>query len=205
MKTKQTLVILTLAWACMLSVVDSTHAFDGNRKGFMLGGGLGFAGTSFTQELQAPGLRFESDRENHGAIASDFKLGFGVSDRVAVYYFNRVSWFAIATGVKFNPRSIIASGTTGAGVSLYQRSLPPSWYVHGGLGLSTWDAPFDRTGNDAAAWKGFGGLVGVGFEYTPHWSIEASVAYGSPDESFGAIDIQSKSTSFLVTVSGLAY
>ncbi|MBP2681376.1 MAG: hypothetical protein H6Q78_1239, partial [Candidatus Krumholzibacteriota bacterium] len=65
----------------------SVHAFDGNRKGFILGGGLGPGWTSYAQGY---GDSFDGEdtsaRETKFGLATDFKIGGGINEKIMVYY-----------------------------------------------------------------------------------------------------------------------
>ncbi len=189
--------------ACLtLCLATGASAFDGNRKGFILGGGLGLGLTSFTQTLEYTIMDTSttSDRENKFAVMTDFKIGFGATEQVLVYYTNKVSWFSIENVYKDNVT--IANGLGGVGVAYYFKPTGPSPYISGGLGLSTWMLPFE---SDADTWTGFGLVVGGGYEFSPHYSIEGNLVWGEPGKEEGGLKASSNALSLTVTIKALAY
>jgi hypothetical protein len=167
----------------VLATWGSAGAFDGHRKGLFLEMGLGPGVTMFTQELSVnytyndTALRWEplvnaesSDSQTKFAIATDFKIGFGITEQLQVYYGLQVSWFQHDDVFAFDSsetdrkedmwaaggfdarqkdgtpatKSIwIATGVAGLGVTYYLSPTSPSYYVTGAAGFSTWTAPFE--------------------------------------------------------------
>lgn len=72
--------ILFFVGFVLFLVNTNAHAFDGQRKGFLLGIGLGPGFTSFTQEVAVSIFGFhesvKSDRENKAGVISDLKIGY---------------------------------------------------------------------------------------------------------------------------------
>jgi hypothetical protein len=172
-----------LASLMLLMTFASAGAFDGHRKGFVLGFGVGTGVTMFTQEMSVnytwndttsrwePMVRADkSDQQTKLTIATDFKIGYGLTDQLLVYYVMQVSWFQHNDVFAFDStetdrkedlwapqgfdaeqldgapaaKSIyIASGVAGLGISYYLRPTTPSFYVTGAAGFSTWTAPFE--------------------------------------------------------------
>ena len=195
-------VILGVMVVALLVSASSASAFDGERRGFILGFGIGGGLTSFTQELSGfgAGIDATSERENKGAFATDFRIGGGFSNQFLLYYVSRVSWFNI-TNV-FDNSVTIASGVGGLGVTWYTASAGPSWFVSGLLGFANWSAVFE---NDSGGQNGFGVSGGGGYEFSSHWSIEASLSWSSPSDSEGSRKVETDPLSVLVVINGLAY
>ena len=179
-----TIVALTL-------FTTAVHAFDGNRKGFILGGGLGPALTSLGQGYDDP-LDVEelSARENELGLATDFKIGGGITEKFSLYYVNNVSW------VRFSGVTI-AQGTGGLGATYYMEVSAPSLYFVGMIGMSSLWFFFGGVGG----YPGFGMGGGVGYEFAKHWSVEGVATWGHLGLEVESIN----AFSFLVTVSGIAY
>jgi len=187
--------------ACLtLCVATSASAFDGNRKGFILGGGLGLGLTSFTQTVEFMGMSTTSDRENKFAVMTDFKIGYGATEQVLVYYTNKVSWFSLEN--VYGDNVIIVNGVGGVGMTYFFQPVTPSPYIMGGLGLSTWNAPFEE---GSEAWYGFGLAVGAGYEFSRHYSIEVNLTWGEPGKEVGGVKASSNALSLMVTINALAY
>ncbi|MEW5993571.1 MAG: hypothetical protein AB1744_04155 [Candidatus Zixiibacteriota bacterium] len=196
----RTFVQIALVGCLIVAFTSGVTAFDGNRKGFILGGGLGLGLDSYTQTVEAPDMKATSDRENKFAFMTDFMIGAGASEQVLIYYFNKVSWFSLENVLGENVT--IANGVGGAAVRYYFNLTAPSPYVFGGIGLSTWDAPLEE-GSDA--WYGFGLMFGGGFEFSPHWSVEGDIMWGKPSKEESGVEASSNAISLRMTFGGLAY
>lgn len=187
---------------CLLLGLSTTAlAFDGKRKGFTLGGGLGAGMTSFRQELAVP-PRFQLDSEtvNKGAMVIDFRIGYAPTDQLDLYYIHEVSWFGM-TNVLDETVTIVNS-TGGLGATYYLAPRAPSVYLLGLIGLSMWSAPFE---SHSDTWTGFGVGAGVGYEFVPHWALEGSLSYGNPQTSAGPLTLTTKATSVRVSVNVQGY
>jgi hypothetical protein len=153
-------------------------AFNGQRQGFILGGGIGAGNLHYSEA----GYSF-----NRGAFATDFKIGYAPSNSLEIYYINSVSWFS------YNSLSY-AMGTTGLGVTKYLNPEGKGFFIFGGGGLSFFQNLSYTTGH-----TGFGFLAGIGYDIAKHWSIQGDVVY--TDIESGA----AKSTAFRVTLNVLAF
>jgi len=207
-----------LKWAVTVTVIILTAvpamAFDSQRKGFILGGGLGLAGTSFKQKLSGGGESTESETETKPGLLTDFRIGFGPSDQLLLYYFNHVTWFSIENVLSQDVT--IANGVGGIGISYYFTPkktdggrehlefspFTPAWFISGGLGLSSWATPFEE---GSETWSGFGLWFGGGYEFSRHWSVELTIGHGNPSKTSGGFKAESNSTTFGVSITGLAY
>ena len=72
----------SLIVAVLVLTAGSAEAFDGNRKGFILGGSLGAAATNI------------EDGDTKGSLATEFIIGGGISPQVLLYYTNYGTWFS---------------------------------------------------------------------------------------------------------------
>jgi hypothetical protein len=187
--------------ACLtLGIATSASAFDGQRKGFILGGGIGPGLTSYTQTIETPLGDTTSDRENKFGLQTNFVIGLGVTEQVLVYYSNRVSWFSFENALGNNVT--ITNGLGGVCVAYYFQPVAPSPYINGTLGLSMWDAPFEE---GAEAWYGFGVGIGGGYEFARHYSVEADLFWGKPGKEESGIKASSNALTIRVTINALAY
>jgi hypothetical protein len=190
----------------LLISATSAFALDGTRKGFILSFGIGPGMTSLTSEYGSQ----TSDRENKFAVATDFKIGGGISEQFTIYYINRVSWLSFETEIctyDFFTGTIscvkgdnitIAHAIGLVGASYYFQPEAPSPYVLGSVGISTWSAPFEE---NSETWTGLGLSGGFGYEFAAHWALEATLNYGKPGENDASIN----ALSVLVTVGGTLY
>jgi hypothetical protein len=192
---------MTLAMVLgLVSMVQSALAFDGMRKGFLLGGGLGLGVDSFKQEITDGATVLIGDRTNQFSLGTDFKIGAGLSPQTFLYFHNQSAWFSLKN--IFDNDVTVQSGVIGIGFTWFTSPEPRSFFITGTAGISYWDLPFE---SDAEAWTSGGAIVGVGYEFSPHWSVDASLLLGSPEKDEGGLNAKTKSTSLLVTVTGVAY
>ncbi len=166
-------ILCCMVFLLMASLVSNVDAFNGRRKGFLLGVGLGPGQTNFGGD---PGGKL--------GINADFKIGHGFSDQTQVYWTAKTSWFRMETGsyygYPFTHKHTIISGFGGIGVSYFLQPKAPSYYLTGGLGYSTWGRfNSDEQGIDESDF-GIGFFSGVGYEFAPHWSVEVVLIAGNP-------------------------
>ena len=192
--------VSTLLLLFVSGFITHCYGFDGKRGGFLLGGGIGPGYTSFTQTIEYLGFEETSDRENKLSVITNFMLGGGVSDNMLVYYVNRVSWFSIEN--VFMENVIIIAGMSGLGLTYYFSPKAPSGLIKGAFGLSTWAAPFEE---GSEYWLGIGFMFGLGYEFSPHWSIETDVFFGSPSDEEMGLKATSNIFSLQLTFHGIAY
>jgi hypothetical protein len=199
------LFILVFAGFSMLFLIANAQAFDGQRKGFILGGGAGFGYTSFTQEVSIDYNGYhesvESDREDNIAFMTDFKIGYAWDNYWAIYYTSKVSWFGMENSLDDNVT--IANGLGAAAVTHWFKPQAPSWFVAGGVGYSTWALPFEDDPPDT--WIGPGLFMGGGYEFSRHWGVEGYLVWGKPQEEEWGIEVSSNTFSFMLTVNVLGY
>ncbi len=132
---------------------------------------------------------------------SDFKIGFGASEQLEIYYASKVSWFGITNAL--NNKVTISSGVGTFGLTYNLRPIVPTFYVSGGLGFSTWSLPFEDPAPDS--WLGFGMFVGGGYEFSRHYSVSLDILYGNPSDSEGSLTVSASVTSVKLTINALAY
>jgi hypothetical protein len=163
-------IAIVLAVIFLLVSAVQVWAFDGQRKGFILGGGLGLGMTSYKFE-SGP---FQTDTENQFSFMTEFKIGYAPTEQVEVFYASKVSWFNDALD-----NVIVANGLGLAAVSYYFLPQTPTWFVTGGLGFSTASAPFEES---SRTYVGFGVSVGGGYEFARHFAVEFDLMYSAPED-----------------------
>lgn len=198
--------------AAIVLAATSASALDGTRKGFILGFSIGPGVTSWSQEISAAygslSAAVKSETENSFGVATDFKIGGGITEQFLLYYENRVSWFTVEY-VAYNLLGDIttvdvtvahAIGLLGA--SYYFQADAPSLYVLGSLGISTWQTPFE---SGSETYVGFGLSGGLGYEFSKHWFAEGTLNYGKPTKQLYGVDFSYNALSVMVTVGGMLY
>ena len=157
--------IWTVAAVAALLSCAQARAFDGERKGFFLGIGVG-GGIWSLDDNHSNSF---SDLPTSG-LATDFELGGCKDGRVMAYYSNRVVWLSRDTSV----------GVTGVGIRhWFTPESPRSAFWDMTLGLSSWRGTFAGT-------LGLGASLGLGIELRRHWLVRANALYGNAEPRVAA-------------------
>ena len=200
---------MLLVFLGLWAPVSPASAFDVSRQGLVLGAGLGGGPASFTQSLSQTGGSIRSDRETKGAFVTDFQIGHGIDDTTVLSFIVRTIWFTLGVVRAFDDEPdelesvMIASSVGVFTLTKYGQTEAPSAFVRGGVGVATWDAPFESNAQDPLT--GLGALLGVGYEFAPHWSVELSATWGLPSNEFSGVELETHALSIHVVVVGLAY
>lgn len=153
-----------------LAEVDQSEETPSQRKGFVIGGGIGVGLTSYVFELDRSQFNVVTDRQNKQALATDFKIGYAPSNDLALYWMSKVSWFS-------EEDILIANGFGGLGASYSLYSMTPGLFANGGIGLSTWTTPFEQ---DSGGRTGLGLVAGIEYEFSSHWIFDVDLLWGRP-------------------------
>ena len=184
--------LLLMVGLILLVTASTVMGFDGNRKGFVIGGGLGFAPTAGWDVNDTLFQIFPLK-------ASESKAGAAVN---------------VFIGYAWDEKNMIVYELSGAGYSsdklnqnLSQGFNGPTWYHYYGdkgrsafttvgLGLYTFDGenfdPFD---------PGPGVLLGIGYEFTPHFQFGLYGGFGTISE----LGVDLKLHSIAVLVNAVAF
>ena len=179
---KFTFLVCLIALTAMF--VGQAHAFDGERKGFMLNLGAGMG----QGKLEISDSR-NSDSLDGTGFSTDFKIGAGLSPNAFLYYTNRVIWWSDQK-VSFN------TGMSAVGFSYSFSPQTPSFFLSGSVGIGV---ARDEDSNSETG-TGFG--FGAGFEFSKNWTVEASYLSANVGDESG-VDITA--SNLAVTVSWFAY
>jgi hypothetical protein len=202
------LVLLTTARA---------YAFDGSRRGFVLGLGLGPGVTSFKQTLHIDGIgSTRSDWDSELDLTTQARIGVGLTEQILIYYANNVSWFRMRNVLGDDVG--IASSIGLIGASIYFGREAPCFYLLGYGGVASWDPaapvlerlihgehdapPFEF---NVEASRGLGAGLGLGRELRRHLSTELSVAWGNPSDANHGVELESDVIWIQLTVHALAF
>lgn len=153
MKLKTCAVVLL----SLLVLSSQAMAFNGQRKGFILGGGLGAGWLNY----QEPGFEF-----NRFSGAGNFKIGYAPSNTLEIYFTDNVHVFNYG-GVSFG------IGVGGIGVTKYLNPKGNGFFVFGGVGMGLFMVLESGGGSNS----GLGLIGGVGYDFAKHWSIQGDVLY----------------------------
>ncbi|OGC94737.1 MAG: hypothetical protein A2W25_16120 [candidate division Zixibacteria bacterium RBG_16_53_22] len=190
-----------MIWLIFLALATTANArlFDDQRKGPILGGGLGLGITSYTEPWKPSGWM---DFSLHLAVATslqtDLKAGWGLDQQNEIFITSKISWFSedFNSGYQSPSKDItVADGLLGIAVTHYFNSQPPSFFISGGIARATWSSPFD--GEFLNSLDGTGFFLGIGHEIKRHYCIEIDLLYGNVDfpsydasESIGSLTLR---------------
>lgn len=158
---------------------STASAFDGSRRGFILGIGAGGGATSI--EDQDGG---EIRNLGSGGLATDFEIGGARSERLLVYYANRVVWLSDRDRL----------GVSGLGLRRYLGDAGAFGDVT--LGLSSWTGRLGDT-------IGLGASLAFGWEARDHWLVRGALLYG--DSGLREDYLKPRGTAGTLTVVWLGY
>ena len=164
--------MMTIAMTAALALPSMASA-DESRQGFVVGGGVGPGFVSL--------MATDVDTQNKAGLATDITIGYGLNSQLIVYGMSRIVWFSLEGEMTF-------SETAGVGVSYFLSERAPSLFVAAGIGAAVYVQP----NVDAPNQIGLGGLVGVGYEFRPHWLAEIDIAYNKPNDDFSTVGVMAK-------------
>lgn len=150
---------------------ESVYAFNGKRKGFILGGGAGAAYATVYNDNQ-----WRPRTEAIGAQTA-FIIGAGVSDKVTISYTGLQFWGNAELFWKQNDSKRVGFALLpSAEVRYFASKEAPSVFGALGFGLALYDDDTDEWGLGA----GFSPHLGFGYEFARHYSAEIVAIYGAP-------------------------
>jgi opacity protein-like surface antigen len=183
----------------MLLISINSNAQQDERKGFILGLGIGPGVLNYKLKVDRGNYSIHYNRVKKLPVMSNFKIGYAPNENLAIYWTAKVSWFR-SEKIQEEPRDIMVSGVAGIGVTYYLKEEAPSVYFNGGVGYSTFSAlslEDDLSNNH----MGFGFSAGAGYEFAKHWSGEVNIAIGSP----GKEEFTYQVTALAITFNYLLY
>ncbi len=201
--------VLLVFIACLTLIMTvNVFAFDKERKGFILGFGLGPGFSSYSEIISIPstGAQQSSEKMNKVALFTDFKIGYAPSNQLMFYWLSKVNWFGredtVQTATSTRKEDItIATGIGGLGATYFFHPEAPSIFISLGGGFSTRTYPFK--GSDP--WLSFGLTGSVGWEFKKNWALELSAIWGKPTHDIPEYDYSSYFTGIGFTISALGY
>ena len=196
MSARNTLVIIIISGVILgIASIGRASGWDGQRKGFIFGAGLGPGFTTFSR------ANGDISRENGASLGYEWKIGYAFSNLVSSYFTHRGSFFS-ATG-EDNEKVTVTSDLFGVGASCFFRPGAPSVFIAGGIGMTAWRTPFITEDNDR---HGGGIFLGGGYEFSRHFSVEfgafGGIAVSPPEEE---ADISYETTTLMITINALGY
>jgi len=165
---------------------NNLYSFDGERKGFILGGGIGAGYLSNSTSYNS-----FSHTDNRAVFLTNFKIGYAPSNTLEIYCLSKVAWRE-----ESNKPNILGLLAVAARVYL-NNETETGWSISGGFGYSGISEPFE---SPLESRNGFGFFLGGGYEFISHWNVELDLLYSKITE-------RTKMNSFglLLTVNVLAF
>jgi hypothetical protein len=154
----------------------TARAFDGARKGFVLGGGLGLAPHS-SWSLDFLNLHFE---ESQVGVGVNVVIGYAWDEMNMIVYevnatgYNSDYFRASSLWSDVLYRRSVSQGFSGAAWYHYFGPMGKSFFTTGGLGLYVFDVEGFET-ND----PGVAVLLGGGYEFARHFQVGLYLGAGS--------------------------
>ena len=196
--------VLVLSAIFLLGMNSVAGAFDGHRKGFLLGFGLGFCPIA-TSSHSNEGVSF---KESGSGLASSFQMGYGWNEINTIVLDVNITKFS---GGLYDGRTSSQS-LSGLAWYHYYGEKGKAFFTTLGVGFMSHDlegsyisirfGPIDpepkpvRPRDD-----GPGVLLGGGYEFSPHWQIggflsSGKTSSGSTDFSHAHFSVMVQGTFF---------
>jgi opacity protein-like surface antigen len=191
----RTIMIVFLLGSILLA--SAAHAFDGQRRGFVLGAGLGFGSAKQVVEATGGDVSIEGST-SEGGLATDFRIGGGLNEQWLLYWTSQQVFF---TAQAFGEDALFGQGLAGVGASYYLQPQAPSFFFEAALGIGS-IIDFENDESDA----GLGLLIGLGYEFAAHWQVGMSWSFTQiGDDQIGDIDVDTRIETFRFGVTWLGY
>ncbi len=144
-------------------------AFDDNRDGFFMAFGLGVH--SLDNDFIYAGTELKSN--SNSGLATSFKIGFGVTEQIALYYIRNASWYNDSYYDGYSATDTVYTvGINGLGMTYYFSSSSPSFYMMLATGIGDMFTPLET---DPAYDSGSANLYGIGYEFSNHFTSELTL------------------------------
>jgi hypothetical protein len=182
----------TIGVLLVVLLASAASAFDGHRKGFVLGGGLGFTPLArWSVEESFLGHTTYSHHETKAGVGLNILIGYAWDAKNMIVYEGNATGFM----TDIDDQSA-AQGFDGAAWYHYFGPAGKSAFTVGGLGMYGFDLEH-RDQND----PGFGMLLGGGYEFARHWQVGGYLSFGITS----ANDIDYHHATLNVLVSGVLF
>lgn len=192
--------------ALLLLTCGNSMAFDGQRKGFVLGLGVGYSPTVKTTVTAtvAPGstdeLNLGSIEGSEQAMAFQAIFGYAFNEHTMLVYEGDVSWYYYKNLVP-DDNLDIAQGFHSIMLYNYWGTVGSSFFTAAGVGLTYWDTNYsDRNQGE------FGYLIGAGFEFTPHLQLGAYYGSGNTkNTNFPGVEFEGEHSNVSILLTAIAF
>ncbi len=179
-------------------MAGSVWSFDGMRKGFVLGGGLGFAPVANTS-IEGIDGKYEKQ-----GLGTNFLIGYAWDERNMIVFLRDAAFYSETVELTFMGELVfrdkisLAQGFAGVGYYHYFGPVGKSFFVTGGIGFQDWMS-LDKNWEDPDV--GGALLIGGGYEFARHWQVYGSLSFGKTSDIF----FEYEHAQMILTVSAVAF
>ena len=190
----------------LLLIGGNTMAFDGLRKGFVLGGGIGFSPTvktavsTTTDPAAANDFNLGDIEGTEAGMAVQLLFGYSFNEHTMLVYEGNAAWYYYENVVP-NDNLDILQGFNSVMLYHYWGPVGSSFFTAAGLGFTYWDTNYT---DPNASELGF--LFGAGFEFTPHLQLGAYYGNGKTKNlDFPGAEFEGTHTNVSVLLTAIAF
>ncbi len=189
-------------------VISTLTAFDDKREGLLYGIGMGYCQAFYKNKIEDECGVIKTVAGPSSGVATEVKLGYGISNKAEIYLSNQVAWYSRRTFEGETSQAVTINSMTSLGVSyFFSEQLDyyewhSSPFVSGGLGrFYMYDFLYD----DGYSSGGIGFYVGLGYEFAKH--VRLSLNYYVNNQSYkeDGNNYTKNSNVMLLTLSALAF
>lgn len=167
---KKIIIILLVA---VLLTASAAQAFDGQRKGFVLGGGFGFAPLIKTEASAGTNPMFDYKKSG---TAGNLMFGYGWDDNNMLVFETNIAMFS-QSGLTFT------QGISAITWYDYDGFLGKGTFFALGVGITNYSVTLENDADQGASTTGkIGILVGLGYEFTKHWQAGLYIFNGKSED-----------------------
>ena len=192
----------------LFAVISTLTAFNGKREGLLFGIGMGYCQAFYENKIEDDYGRVERVAGPSSGVATEVKLGYGISNNTEIYLSNQVAWYSRRTFEGETSQTVTLNSMTSLGVSYFfsEKLDSNEWhsspFVSGGLGRFHMSDFFYDDGNSSGS---FGFYVWLGYEFAKH--VRLSLNYYVNNQSYkeDGNNYTKNSNVMLLTLSALAF
>lgn len=200
--------LITMLLLLLVTAATSASAFDGKRKGFVLGIGIGYS-PSVKTEVEAiagagsgaEGAFLGAAEGTEEALAGQFIIGLAFDEHNMLVYEGNAGYYYYE-GLGGNGDNLdILQGFNAIVWYRYWGAVGSSFFTAVGAGLTYWDTNY----TDVNTGK-FGYLIGAGYEFTPHLQLGAYMGRGqTSNTAFPPLEFQGTHTNLSILLTAVAF
>lgn len=206
--------MILLAGLTLVVSTSSSFAFDGDRKGFVFGAGLGVGYVSIDRTIEISDGDEDSELDDGFGFATRIEAGFGHNQQMIYAFEVRSRWFKETYRVGYpgsgkNSSSNVLTLVGGPTLTYFTEPSVPSFFVGGGPAIVFVTDELNMTilssgPRNLDAW-GPGLVLKCGYEFSRHFDVSFEFVAGFPSETTGTEDMNATLLGFTVSVNWLGY